>query len=443
MRYYRSPGGVEQPTTAVLDVELPAVLAPSGVTVKMLGPDTAEISWQPRAGAAGYLLIRNGSSFSIGPQPTPGVFTQYNVPHGTTTFALRTAYQRPDGKQVLSDPSAEVSMRTGPFRVLAVGDSVMWGQGLRDQSKYKTKVGQWIGAQMGRPVEVTLLARSGAVVESAMSDGRTGPAHGEVPSSFPTIRDQALRLGPQRPADIDLVLVDGCINDLNVSSILNPQINSQQIGSLTMRFCGEPVRLLLTDIARTYPNSKILLTGYFPIVSARSDMNAVKAFGANAGAVAPAVAAALGIPLDPLVATIVGAIAADQYLRHCIANSDTFHAISTSALLNATINVNAVFGGNRIEFVPVPFGPDNAYSTPDSYLWLAPTAPISQDEVYAERFASCRAVPAGTDNIKCVEASVGHPNVRGAQVYADSITARLGKFLPEWRTRFAATKAAP
>jgi hypothetical protein len=62
--------------------------------------------------------------------------------------------------------------------------------------------------------------------------------------------------------------------------------------------------------------------------------------------------------------------------------------------------------------------------------------------VYAERFEACRVVPPGADNVLCVEASMAHPNVRGAQAYADAITPRLTRFLPEWRARFAPVQTA-
>ena len=436
--------GAGPPSTAMLEIDLPSVLPPEGFSLRMVGPDTVEISWRPRPGASGYALFRNGSRVSMGPQPRPNVYTEHNVRPGATTYAMRTVYVRPDGQELLSDATAVLSLRAGPFRVLAIGDSVMWGQGLRDRSKFKTKVGDWIAGQLGRPVVVTLLARSGAIVGQPPGPApaaQSGPPHGEVPSSTPTVQNQGLVLGPQRltTSDVDLLLVDGCINDLNVRSILSPQMNATQIASETARLCNEPVRSLLVSLAAVYPSSKILLIGYFPIVSGNSDLRALTFFAAQVGALTPAIAAAAGLPFDPLTGVIAGTAAAEHYRQHVIANSDAFHAISTSSLLSAAITANTQSTGNRIEFVPVPFGVNNAYAAPDSYLWLVPTHPVQQDEVYAERYRSCRPL-AGADKLLCIEASMGHPNVRGAQAYADSITARFDKYLPEWRARFSSAQ---
>jgi len=452
------PTAPEIPSTSVVEVETPAVLPPSGIVAKVVGPSSIEVSWRLRPGAAGYALLKDGTSISIGPQPQPGVYALNNIAPGASRYALRTIYRKPDGSEVLSEPSSTVSLRTGPFHVLAIGDSIMWGQGLRDESKFKTKVGQWIAAQLGRQVDVTLLARSGAeLTPAAQAQGQNAPAyfaHGEVPDSRPSIRDQGLTLGPQRvpsPRDVDLILVDGCINDVSIRTLLDPRIEASQVYARTVGACGTPMLSLLLELARTYENSKIIVTGYYPIVSAYSDLTALTALathtGALAGSLSPAAAALVGIPIDPVTAAIIGAvagaIASDQYKRHCIANSDTFAIISTNELLTAAVRANNTYPGNRIEFVPAPFGPTNAYAAgPNTFLWIVPIAPIVQDEVYAERFEACRVVPAGVGNVLCVEASMGHPNVRGAQAYADAITGRLGKFLPEWRARFAPVQMA-
>lgn len=446
------------PITSVVEVYTPALLPPSGIVAKVVGPSSVEVSWQLCPGAAGYALLKDRTSISIGPQPQPGKYLLNNVAPGTSSYALRTIYRKPDGSQVLSEPSFTVTLRTGPFRVLAIGDSVMWGQGLRDASKFKTKVGQWISAQLGRQIAVTLLARSGAeLTPTAQAEGQNAPAyfaHGEVPDSRPYIRDQGLVLGPQRipsPFDVDLILVDGCINNVNIRTLLDPRIQVPQVFARAKGACGTPMLSLLLGLARKYENSKIIVTGYYPIVSDFSDLTALTALakhvGALAGALSPAAAALAGIPVDPVTATIIGAVAgavaSEQYKRHCVANSDAFFTISTVELQTAAAGANNTFPGNRIEFVPPPFGPTNAYAAgPNTFLWLVPTAPIVQDDVYAERFEACRVVPAGVDNVLCVEASMGHPNARGAQAYADAITGRLGRFLPEWRARFAPVQMA-
>jgi hypothetical protein len=374
------------PRTSVVEVHTPDLLPPSGIVAKVVGPSSVEVSWQLRPGAAGYALLKDGTSISIGPQPQPGMYLLNNVAPGTSSYALRTIYQKPDGSQVLSEPSPTVSLRTGPFHVLAIGDSVMWGQGLRDASKFKTKVGQWIAAQLGRQVAVTLLARSGAeLTPPAQAEGQNAPAYfanGEVPDSRPYIRDQGLVLGPQRvpsPRDVDLILVDGCINDVNIRTLLDPRIQAGQVQMRTVGACGTPMLSLLLELARKYENSKIIVTGYYPIVSDFSDLRALTALakhvGALAGSLSPAAAALVGILVDPVTGTIIGAaagaIASKRYKQHCFVNSAIFVAVSTSELLTAVVQANNTFPGNRVELVPAPFGPTNAYAAgPNTFLFL-------------------------------------------------------------------------
>jgi hypothetical protein len=44
--------------------------------------------------------------------------------------------------------------------------------------------------------------------------------------------------------------------------------------------------------------------------------------------------------------------------------------------------------------------------------------------------------------MKCKQASMGHPNVAGAQAYTDAITATLTQFVPEWRAAHVASSLA-
>ena len=59
-------------------------------------------------------------------------------------------------------------MATNEFRVLACGDSVMWGQGLKKEEKFAYLATKQIGALVGRPARVVLhAARSGATLNVA------------------------------------------------------------------------------------------------------------------------------------------------------------------------------------------------------------------------------------------------------------------------------------
>jgi hypothetical protein len=144
-----------------------------------------------------------------------------------------------------------------PYKLLTLGDSVMWGQGLASQHKFVQLVAGYLAGLHG-PVAVAALAHSGAVV---CDNPKPEAAHqaflfGELPRSFPSIASQleiagqaagygsflqpnswdpknwqALKadLGKQIAgywqaggSQPDLILLDGGINDLGALQIVVP-----------------------------------------------------------------------------------------------------------------------------------------------------------------------------------------------------------------------------
>src|SRR5688500_464062 len=58
-----------------------------------------------------------------------------------------------------------------PLRMLVLGDSIMWGQGLREEEKFSSRVKCWLQEKTNREVKVHVEAHSGAVI-SAESEAR-------------------------------------------------------------------------------------------------------------------------------------------------------------------------------------------------------------------------------------------------------------------------------
>src|ERR1043165_2084297 len=54
--------------------------------------------------------------------------------------------------------------RKDPLNLLVLGDSISWGQGLRDEHKVSRLVKLWLEQQTGREVRETIQAHSGAVI---------------------------------------------------------------------------------------------------------------------------------------------------------------------------------------------------------------------------------------------------------------------------------------
>src|SRR2546422_11261103 len=77
-----------------------------------------------------------------------------------------------------------------PMRVVVMGDSVMWGQGLLEADKIHSRVTNLLRDCLGYgPFEIINLAHSGATIGLGDATVRA-PLNGEVPTSYPTILQQ-------------------------------------------------------------------------------------------------------------------------------------------------------------------------------------------------------------------------------------------------------------
>jgi len=447
-------GALLEESNAV-SVGTPAIVAPTDITASVIasGPNVVRLSWSAARGAVAYRVFRDNQAI----QASLGAvtFDDGGVASGTHTYEVQSLYPAPNGAQVLGTISHSVRIRIGPFNAIAVGDSVMWGQGLADMPgqphKFASRVRDWLQSTMGKPVALTSFAHSGAIFTPGSAAQETMITPGEVPNSFPTISHQALMDAPAAlarsgisPADVDLVLVDGCINDIGITTILDPSQSDAAIGSATNAACGGTASLL-SSIHTTFPAAKIVLTGYWAVVSPSSDLTAVASLVVTAGiVVGPAAAATVGIPLDPVTGTIAGLVSSTILRDKLVNHSYTFLTASNAALAAAADSVNSQFRGGWVSFVRPAFKADNAYASPDTWLWLIPTDLFPKDELYAQRVKTCGTVKfaSASDAVKCVEASMGHPNVLGAQAYANAITAELASSVPVWKQVHATVQHA-
>lgn len=278
---------------------------------------------------------------------------------------------------------------------------------------------------------------------------------GEVPNSFPSVIHQAnvqARRVTTNADDVDLVLVDGCINDVGIALVLNPATSNTEIVNRSKIFCDGGMFGLLSLVHGVFPKARIIVTGYFPIVSPSSDLTAVSLLLLGVGAVTATAAPLVGIPLDPVTGLIAGAVTSTVLKDNLVSHSNTLFTVSGVHLLTAVNNFNAKFG-NFASFAHIPYLQQNAYASPDSWLWLVPTDLYPKDEVFNQRAALCQnnsmllktVTSPGELTVaraKCVEASMGHPNVKGAQAYTDAITTRLTPFLAQWQATHKAVQHA-
>ena len=159
------------------------------------------------------------------------------------------------------------------LNLLVLGDSIMWGQGLNEQHKAWYQVKSWLKENTSREVRENIEAHSGAVV--GVNDvpwSNDAPPDGEVSSAVPTVNhelDRALR-SYASPSQVDLVLVDGCINDVDVRNLLNAANSSDDVKRMATEKCGMPMQALIRRVANSFPSAHVIVTGYFPIISEKT-----------------------------------------------------------------------------------------------------------------------------------------------------------------------------
>ena len=295
-------------------------------------------------------------------------------------------------------------------RIVTLGDSVSWGQGLLTQHKFASLVADAFGASsVGNDF---ILAHSGAII--GVSDPKTTTSiNPEIPAPSPMIIDQVGQV--QSPETVDLVLLTGGINDVNITTIFNPLTALADLRKSTLQFCYTDMKALLTKALKTFtkPTVEIRVIGYYPIVSFVSNPlpgpagDPLVHFLGNFN---------LGFPQTLERDAILGALS-DRAMQ--------FWGDSTSYLQRA---VNEIANAS-LAFVKSPFTPDNALFTPDSMLWGFGNDLGPEDEVAVQREAACAVqYPPLIEfiaNEVCHLASVGHPKVTGAQAISAAILSTL------------------
>src|SRR5258708_14108075 len=88
--------------------------------------------------------------------------------------------------------SAQSAADDKHFNLVVLGDSIAWGQGLREEHKAWYLVKTWLENNGGRQVRERVEAHSGAVIGSVGdSAGNPLPAqNGEVNRGWPSVNDQ-------------------------------------------------------------------------------------------------------------------------------------------------------------------------------------------------------------------------------------------------------------
>ncbi len=353
-------------------------------------------------------------------------------------------------------PSAE-----DPMQMLVLGDSIMWGQGLKPEQKFSWRVKCWLQEKTGREVQTRIEAHSGALLGASTTPLRFRSNDGEVNLPFPTINEQldnAVRFYGQARSRVDLILVDGCINDVDVSNLLNASATPDWMRERIMTSCGSGMHDLLRRITESFPNAHVVVTGYYRMISSDTDDNAF---------------------IRLLVKKLnnerreAQRMTTKETRARLITLSELWYKVSTASLSEAVSKVNEELREkslpSRVVFVEIEFWPEHSFSASNTLLWnfmfgstnlsgfrkiiialsLGTAAYKPNDDARESRIKSCnetyKAPKARKDSkdskdsketeeekrdrknrlLICRYASLGHPNQMGALIYAEAIKGKL------------------
>jgi len=344
------------------------------------------------------------------------------------------------------------------LQMLVLGDSIMWGQGLREEEKFSSRVKCWLHERTNREVKVHVEAHSGAVI-SAESAARLGftAANGEVNLPTPSINEQldhAIQFYREDRSSPALILLNGCINDVGVKNLLAASTPLDDLRTRARQSCGEDMYSLLRRVRKSFSQSHVLVTSYYPLVSLQTDDNAFLRL--------------LVKKLNYQRPEARRQMTDKEMRARLIAISDEWYKTSTASLVEAVAKTNAEAAPGssspKVTFVEIQFGPEHVFAAPDTLLWnfmfastnlsgftkvivllsFGTAAYKTNDHVRESRIKSCEQSfkkPKGIKEDKsqknarqdlfltCRYASLGHPNQMGALIYTEAIKAQLQQII--------------
>lgn len=328
------------------------------------------------------------------------------------------------------------------FNFLVVGDSMVWGQGLREEDKFYHLTGKWLESEVfnnTRQINLLVKAHSGASINlrryetDALESAEIGEDkffHREINLSFPSIRTQVdiARAKYENPESVDLIMLSGGITDVRITEILNPMKSNAELKSDIVKHCNEKMFELLDHTAAEFPKALIVVVGYYPFLSKHTP----------ASRIFDGVLEMYNFPrrLKLLVNNPLKRRTLSHYRRKMIERSMIWAQDSTAELQKAIDRLNAKFGNQRAVFVESPIGEENTIGAKKALIYDIGPKGRAMDEMAAERKSICREtldeLREATDlklrSRTCELATVGHPNPQGSKAIAEAIQNRLKPF---------------
>jgi len=339
-----------------------------------------------------------------------------------------------------------------PLEMLVLGDSIMWGQGLKPEQKFSWRIKCWLQDKTNREVKQTVFAHSVAIITGTTETPKYKSNDGEVNLPYPSINEELDHArafyGPGK-TKVNLILLDGCINDVDVSNLLNVTTEPEWLRERINTSCKLAMHNLLRRVTESFPNAQVIVPSYYRIVSDSTADNAfIRLLAKSLNNERPEAKRM-----------------SDKEMRdRLIKLSELWYRESTADLREAVNTMNSELAAQnlppRVSFVEIDFWPEHSFSAAETLLWnfifgstnlsglrkfivilsFGTNAYKPNDEVRESRIRSCKETFKEPKGVKetpaeksarkdrlliCRYASLGHPNQMGALVYTEAIKGHL------------------
>ncbi len=328
------------------------------------------------------------------------------------------------------------------FEMLVVGDSLIAGQGLREEDKFYNLTRAWLENEFfdgNRNVILKNKSHSGAQI--FLSDSQKNALvkaerdfdksfHPEVSFSSPSMntqveiaKDEYLEEG-KTPESVNLVMLTGGITNVETDYIADPYKNYSPLRRKIKKYCDDEMFRFLASAAKTFPNALFAVIGYYPMVSSKSStgaiLNAVLELYKYPG------------PTKPIVNNIVTKQVFKILHARMNKRSRIWAAESDRGYQNAVGRLNRDHGRTRAIFIKSPIDGETTFETKNTLVWRMGKKGRSEDAMYDIRKAECEKVSQSISGIPfdfrqrfCELSGIGHPNVDGSKAYAEAIRMSL------------------